>query len=147
MGGGSKRRYKKLINTETMTNKRISALSFSGQMHGLVPLDKTYQPIRNAILWNDTRTTKQCEELENKFGKTLLNNPILEGFTLPKLLWMKQNEPNYWQQLEVFLLPKDYVRYRLTGHIAMEYSDAAGTLLFNPKQMTGKRNWGQVGTW
>ena len=97
---------KKLINTETMTNKRISALSFSGQMHGLVPLDKTYQPIRNAILWNDTRTTKQCEELENKFGKTLLNNPILEGFTLPKLLWMKQNEPNYWQQLEVFLLPK-----------------------------------------
>ena len=102
MGGGSKRRYKKLINTETMTNKRISALSFSGQMHGLVPLDKTYQPIRNAILWNDTRTTKQCEELENKFGKTLLNNPILEGFTLPKLLWMKQNEPNYWQQLEVF---------------------------------------------
>lgn len=124
---------KKLINTETMTNKRISALSFSGQMHGLVPLDKTYQPIRNAILWNDIRTTKQCEELENKFGKTLLNNPILEGFTLPKLLWMKQNEPNYWQQLEVFLLPKDYVRYRLTGHIAMEYSDAAGTLLFNPK--------------
>src|SRR5699024_2732311 len=91
-------------------NIRISGLSFSGQMHGLVPLDKSYKPIRNAILWNDTRTTKQCEELENKFGKTLLNNPILEGFTLPKLLWMKQNEPDYWQQLSVFLLPKDYVQ-------------------------------------
>ncbi|GGB75723.1 MULTISPECIES: xylulokinase [Staphylococcus] len=121
-----------LINRETMNDKQISGLSFSGQMHGLVPLDHAYQPIRNAILWNDTRTSKQCEEIKSKFGNTLLKNPILEGFTLPKLLWLKQNEPKHWRQLKVFLLPKDYVRYKLTGNISMEYSDAAGTLLLNP---------------
>ncbi|PHK49668.1 xylulokinase [Staphylococcus edaphicus] len=127
-----KESIKTLIKSEEMKNKHISGASFSGQMHGLVALDKQGEPIRNAILWNDTRTTEQCQLIKNHFGDTLLENPILEGFTLPKLLWLQQNEPKHWQELSVFLLPKDYVRYKMTGDISMEYSDAAGTLLLNP---------------
>src|SRR5699024_11815642 len=79
---------KKLINTETMTNKRINALSFSGQMHGLVPLDKTYQPIRNAILCNDTRTTQHCEELVNIIVINHLNNVIHIGYKYYKPIYL-----------------------------------------------------------
>src|SRR5699024_10633707 len=110
-----------LIKRETMNDKQLSGLSFSGQLHGLAPVDHAYQPTRNAILWDDTRTSKQWKEIKSKFGTTLLKNPILEGFTLPKLLWLKQNETKHWRQLKVFLLPKDYVRYKLTGNISMEY--------------------------
>lgn len=113
----------------------IEGISFSGQMHGLVLLDKNHQVLRNAILWNDTRTTKQCHDIEARVGKeTLLNitkNPALEGFTLPKLLWVQENEPEILAKTAVFLLPKDYLRYRLTGQINSEYSDAAGTLLLD----------------
>ncbi|PTJ80217.1 xylulokinase [Staphylococcus kloosii] len=122
-----------IIQDSAMQDKRIEGISFSGQMHGLVPLDKSRNLIRNAILWNDTRTTEQCEQLAQRYGDTLLKNPILEGFTLPKLLWLKQHEPDNWNKLDVFVLPKDYVRYRLTGELHMEYSDAAGTLLLDPE--------------
>ncbi|MDF2788301.1 MAG: xylB, partial [Neobacillus sp.] len=105
------------------------------QMHGLVLLDENNQVLRNAILWNDTRTTKQCQEIYNVVGKERLievtKNPALEGFTLPKILWVKENEPEIFHRAKVFVLPKDYLRYRLTGNIHMEYSDAAGTLLLN----------------
>src|SRR5690606_8977901 len=89
---------------------------------------------RNAILWNDTRTTKQCRDIEAALGADLLaitRNPALEGFTLPKLLWVKEHEPELFERADVFVLPKDYVRYRLTGGIAMDLSDAAGTLLLD----------------
>lgn len=113
----------------------IEGLSFSGQMHGLVLLDKDNHVLRNAILWNDTRTTKECGEIYDKVGKEQLlkitKNLALEGFTLPKLLWVKNHEPNIFEQTETFLLPKDYLRYRLTRKLHMEYSDAAGTLLLN----------------
>lgn len=128
---------KELLKLDELKNKKISGASFSGQMHGLVALNHQGEPIRNAILWNDTRTTQQCQSIKNQFGETLLKNPILEGFTLPKLLWLQENEPTHWQALDVFLLPKDYVRYKMTGDISMEYSDAAGTLLLN----TDTKQW------
>lgn len=119
----------------------IEGISFSGQMHGLVLLDENNQVLRNAILWNDTRTTKQCKDIYEVVGKQtvleLTKNPALEGFTLPKILWVKEQEPEIFHQACTFLLPKDYLRYRMTGNIHMEYSDAAGTLLLN----VTKREW------
>ncbi|WP_077620719.1 xylulokinase [Bacillus sinesaloumensis] len=119
----------------------IEGISFSGQMHGLVLLDNENQVLRNAILWNDTRTTKQCEEIYETFGKERLlevtKNPALEGFTLPKILWVKENEPEIFERSSVFMLPKDYLRYRITGAVHMEYSDAAGTLMLN----VANREW------
>ncbi|KAF0823748.1 xylulokinase [Cytobacillus firmus] len=113
----------------------IEGISFSGQMHGLVLLDCNHQVLRDAILWNDTRTTKQCRDIYELVGeKRLLDiakNPALEGFTLPKLLWVKEHEPEIYESAAVFLLPKDYLRYCLTGEIHTEFSDAAGTLLLN----------------
>lgn len=113
----------------------IEGISFSGQMHGLVLLDVQKQVLRHAILWNDTRTTEQCRQIYEMVGKerllSIVKNPALEGFTLPKLLWVKQNEPEIYQKADIFMLPKDYVRYRMTGAIHSEYSDAAGTLLLD----------------
>lgn len=113
----------------------IEGISFSGQMHGLVLLDENNEVLRNAILWNDTRTTEQCQQIYDTVGKeqllSITKNPALEGFTLPKILWVKQNEPEIFAKASVFMLPKDYLRYRLTGEIHSEYSDAAGTLILN----------------
>ncbi|MCT8137099.1 xylulokinase [Anaerobacillus sp. CMMVII] len=113
----------------------IEGISFSGQMHGLVLLDDNNQVLRNAILWNDTRTTEQCQQIYHLVGEERLlaitKNPALEGFTLPKLLWVKQYEPEVLEKAAVFMLPKDYLRYKMTEQIHSEYSDAAGTLLLN----------------
>ena len=115
--------------------EEIEGISFSGQMHGLVLLDENNEVLRNAILWNDTRTTEQCQHIYDTVGKeqllSITKNPALEGFTLPKILWVKQNEPEIFAKASVFMLPKDYLRYRLTGEIHSEYSDAAGTLILN----------------
>lgn len=119
----------------------IEGISFSGQMHGLVLVDQDRKLLRNAILWNDTRTTEQCRQIYDVFGKEKLldvtKNVALEGFTLPKLLWVKQHEPDLFQQIAVFMLPKDYLRFRMTGQIHVDYSDAAGTLLFD----VAKKEW------
>lgn len=121
----------------------IQGMSFSGQMHGLILLDKDNEPLRRAMLWNDTRTTAQCREIEEKLGLDKLHqitkNPALEGFTLPKMLWVKENEPELFEKAETFVLPKDYVRYALTGQIHMDYSDAAGTLLLD----VAKQQWSE----
>ncbi|ULT56161.1 xylulokinase [Neobacillus drentensis] len=121
--------------------KDIEGISFSGQMHGLVLLDEANQVLRNSILWNDTRTTKQCQEIYETVGQERLleitKNPALEGFTLPKILWVKEQEPETFKRASVFMLPKDYLRYRITGNLHMEYSDAAGTLMLN----VSKREW------
>ncbi|MFK7694333.1 xylulokinase [Paenibacillus sp. HJGM_3] len=112
----------------------VQGLSFSGQMHGLVLLDRDHRVLRPAILWNDTRTTAECREIEAALGGELLaiaKNRALEGFTLPKLLWVKRHEPEVYARAAVFVLPKDYVRYRLTGTLALDVSDAAGTLLLD----------------
>ncbi|MFD1414940.1 xylulokinase [Oceanobacillus jeddahense] len=119
----------------------IEGISFSGQMHGLVLLDEQKDVIRPAILWNDTRTTAECQEITERVGKdTLLQIPkniALEGFTLPKILWVRKHEPENYAKAKLFLLPKDYLRFRLTGQLHMDYSDAAGTLLLDIE----KRSW------
>jgi xylulokinase len=113
----------------------IEGVSFSGQMHGLVLLDEESKIVRNAILWNDTRTTEQCRQINELVGEkkllSITKNPALEGFTLPKLMWVKQYEPKVFEKASVFMLPKDYLRFKMTGQVHCEYSDAAGTLLLN----------------
>lgn len=125
---------KELTAQAGVSAEDIEGLSFSGQMHGLVLLDEDNYPVRRAILWNDTRTTEQCREIERTLGDKLLSvtrNPALEGFTLPKILWVRQHEPEAFAKARRFVLPKDYVRYRLTGEIHMDLSDAAGTLMLD----------------
>ncbi|XEC93937.1 xylulokinase [Paenibacillus tarimensis] len=125
---------RELADTLGSAAAEIEGISFSGQMHGLVLLSGEGKPVRNAILWNDTRTTAQCREIDRVLGGKLLDvarNPALEGFTLPKILWVREHEPQAFAQAQRFVLPKDYVRYRLTGEQHMDYSDAAGTLLLD----------------
>lgn len=120
--------------------KELEGISFSGQMHSLVVLDENEQVLRPAILWNDVRTTKQCQEIMTTFGETLLSitkNRALEGFTLPKILWIQENEPAVWQQVRHMMLPKDYLGFWLSGTMHMDYSDAAGTLLLDEE----KKEW------
>ncbi|MCI3860390.1 xylulokinase [Lactococcus garvieae] len=120
--------------------QELVALSFSGQMHSLVALDKDEKPVYPAILWNDVRTSKQCQEITEKLGNRLLEitkNIALEGFTLPKILWLQENEPEVWARVAKIMLPKDYLSLWLTGNTYTEYSDAAGTLLLDVE----KREW------
>lgn len=121
---------------------KLEGISFSGQMHSLVVLDQANQPLYPAILWNDVRTSKQCQQIKDKLGSQLLQitkNIPLEGFTLPKILWLQENEPEIWQQVAHIMLPKDYLRYWLTGKLATDYSDAAGTLLLDVE----KQQWSE----
>ncbi|CAJ1229622.1 xylulose kinase [Levilactobacillus zymae] len=132
----------RLILTDHLAAEDIEGLSFSGQMHGLVLLDENKKVLRPAILWNDTRTTAQREEIMDKMGDEFIDitrNQPLEGFTLTKLLWVKENEPDIWKKAKYFVLPKDYVRYRMTGNLAMDYSDATGTVLLD----VAKGQWSQ----
>ncbi|MET3506194.1 xylulokinase [Halalkalibacter oceani] len=130
-----------LLDQFTGDRSQIVGLSFSGQMHGLVLLDEKQKPLRNAILWNDTRTTAECREIYETAGKERLlqvtKNPALEGFTLPKILWVKKHEPALFQKAKTFVLPKDYVRLKLSGQLHIDYSDAAGTLLLD----IAKKEW------
>lgn len=116
----------------------VAGLAISGQMHGLVMLDKAGKVLRRSILWCDARTGAQCEEITRLVGgKRLVEinaNPALPGFTACKILWVRENEPELYQQCDCILLPKDYVRYRLTGVKAMEISDASGTNLLDIKR-------------
>lgn len=114
----------------------VAGIGLSGQMHGSVFLDKEHAVIRPAILWNDQRTAAECEEIESKAGGRaklieLVANPALTGFTAPKILWLRNHEPQHYERLAQVLLPKDYIRFRLTGEFATEVSDASGTLLLD----------------
>lgn len=134
----------KAVLTESKVNNHdVVALSIAGQMHGLVMLDKNGKVLRNAILWCDARTQKQCDEITTLVGKKRLieinANPALTGFTAPKILWVRENEPEIYKQCATILLPKDYVRYMLTGQKAQEISDASGTNLLD----ITKRQWSQ----
>src|SRR5690349_18694030 len=119
------------------------AIGLSGQMHGLVALDDADRVIRPAILWNDGRTQRQCEAIEQTVGLerliALTGNRALAGFTAPKLLWLRDEEPEAFARIRSMLLPKDYVRLRLTGEKATDVSDASGTLLFD----VGARVWSE----
>ncbi len=113
----------------------VAAIGLSGQMHSSVLLDDADEVLRPAILWNDVRTTAQCEFITDTLGvaglSRLVGNPALEGFTAPKLLWVRDEEPDVFDQVKTVLLPKDYIRLLMTGEKATEPSDAAGTLLFD----------------
>ena len=113
----------------------IKGLGISGQMHGLVMLDKQGRVLRRSIIWCDQRTARQCEEITQRVGKERLiqitANPALTGFTASKILWVRENEPELYAQCAHILLPKDYVRYMLTGEYATEVSDASGMQLLD----------------
>jgi xylulokinase len=115
----------------------IKAVGFSGQMHGLVLLDQTDEVLRPAIIWCDQRTDSQCKSLTKMIGPDrlieLTCNPALTGFTLPKMLWVREWEPELWRKVRSVLLPKDYVRLKLGGDRATDVADASGTLLFDVK--------------
>lgn len=137
---GAKGVIQKILEKFPEAAESIEAVSFSGQMHSLILLDAQDDVLRKAILWNDVRTTKQCETIMDRFGDEVLRinkNRALEGFTLPKMLWIQENEPEIWGKVASFLLPKDYLAFWLTGNKTMEYSDAAGTLLLDIKE----KNW------
>ena len=123
---------------------RVAAVGISGQMHSSVFLDKTGAVIRPALLWCDGRTTAECREIETRAGgqahlREWVCNPALEGFTLPKVLWLRSHEPQAFARLATLLLAKDFVRFRLTGTPATEPSDASGTLLFDPAHLRWSR--------
>lgn len=113
----------------------IQGIGLSGQMHGLVILDDANQVIRPSLIWCDQRSQQQVDWVNQTVGKAkvldCIANPVLTGFTLPKLLWVRDNEPSLYERIRKVLLPKDYVRFRLTGDFATEVSDASGTALFD----------------
>jgi xylulokinase len=121
--------------TERALAWRDEPLGLTGQMHGLVLLDAEGQVLRPAILWNDQRTAAECAEIEQLVGLDrlieLTGNRALPGFTAPKLLWVRKHEPHVWGRVAHVLLPKDYVRFRLTGEHAIDAAEASGTLLFD----------------
>ena len=121
----------------------VKGISFGGQMHGLVVLDKDDNVIRPCILWNDGRTEKQTKYLNEVIGKEKLSeytgNIAFAGFTAPKILWMKENEPINFAKIAKIMLPKDYLAYKLSGSFCTDYSDASGMLLLDVKN----RRWSQ----
>ncbi|MCL2415201.1 MAG: xylulokinase [Defluviitaleaceae bacterium] len=125
-----------ILKLTTAHNVEIAAIACAGQMHSSVFLDNSGNVIRKAILWNDTRTTTQTAQITESAGgeSKLLNmvyNRSMEGFTLPKILWLRDNEPENFARLDKIIMPKDYINYKLTGCIATDISDAAGTGIFD----------------
>jgi len=130
--------------SEKIDVRQVVGIGLTGQMHGLVLLDAEGKVLRPCIQWNDQRTAKQCAELTEKVGFEkviqITGNPILTGFTAPKILWVQQNEPEVWKKVAKILLPKDYIRYMLGGEFATDVSDASGMSLLD----VGTRNWSPV---
>jgi xylulokinase len=132
---------RKILHESGVDPKEVKGIGLTGQMHGAVFLDKNGEVLRPAILWNDQRTGEQCDQIRERLGKENLiritGNDALTGFTAPKILWLQQKEPQVYKKVAQILLPKDYVRFRLTGEYATDRAGGAGTLLFNLKQ----RDW------
>ena len=132
-----------VLSSEGVRPEEIGAVGLSGQMHGSVLLDARDEVVRPAIIWCDQRTETQCSALTDKVGAErlieLTCNPALTGFTLPKMLWVRELEPEVWQRVRAVLLPKDYVRLQLTGDKATDVADASGTLMFDVKH----RKWSE----
>lgn len=124
-----------------VSGSAVTSIGLTGQMHGLVLLDEQGEVLRPAILWNDQRTGAQCDDMRARLGKEHLiqitGNDALTGFTAPKILWVQQNEAEIYARARHILLPKDYIRYRLTGDYAMDKADGSGTILFDLKN----RDW------
>jgi xylulokinase len=126
---------RKALASANLTGKDVACVGFSGQMHGAVLLDEHGKVVRPALIWCDVRTEKQCRDLTRALGLQrliqLTCNPALPNFTLTKALWVRENEPDNWSRVRHLLLPKDYVRFRLTGERATDTADASGTLLLD----------------
>jgi xylulokinase len=139
---GTQRTVRRVLSTPGVRAQDISGIGLTGQMHGLVLLDKHDSVLRPAILWNDQRTGPQCVDITRSAGGienllALTANPVLPGFTAPKIVWVRENEPSTYERVAHILLPKDYIRFRLTGEFATEVSDASGTSLFD----VANRRW------
>jgi xylulokinase len=129
------------LNNANIAGDEIACVGYSGQMHGAVMLDAADAVVRPALIWCDVRTEKQCRDLTEKIGAErliqLTCNPALPNFTLTKFLWVRENEPENWKRVRSVMLPKDYVRFRMTGERAIDVADASGTLLLD----VSKRSW------
>ena len=129
-----------VLEKANITGEAVVAVGLTGQMHGLVLLDESGNILRPAILWNDQRTQVQCDEIHSRVGKEhfiqITGNVALTGFTAPKILWVKENEPEVYARAKHVLLPKDYIRLKLTGEYAMDKADGSGTVLFDLKART-----------
>ena len=123
-----------------VSSNSIAAIGLTGQMHGLVLLDHVGHVLRPAILWNDQRCGAECDEIRARVGRDNLlrttGNDALTGFTAPKILWVEKHEPEVYRRIHHVLLPKDYIRYRLTGTLAMDKADGSGTMLFDLRDRT-----------
>ncbi|MBE0669074.1 MAG: xylulokinase [Anaerolineales bacterium] len=132
---------KSVLEKAGVSGERVAAVGLTGQMHGLILLDESGNVLRPAILWNDQRTQSQCDEIHRRIGKEkfirITGNVALTGFTAPKILWVQENEPEVYAKAKHVLLPKDYIRLKLTGEYAMDKADGAGTVLFDLKS----RDW------
>jgi len=126
---------KKALSAGSIASDQIACVGFSGQMHGAVMLDAQDRVVRPALIWCDVRTQKQCDDLTQKIGAEkliqLTCNPALTNFTVTKFLWVQENEPENWKRVRSVMLPKDYVRFRLTGDRATDMADASGTLMLD----------------
>src|SRR5215467_2352119 len=132
---------RKVLSQAGVRREQIAAAALSGQMHGAVMLAASDRVVRPALIWCDVRTERQCQELAERLGRSrlveLTCNPPLANFTLTKFLWVRENEPENWDQVRSVLLPKDYVRFKLTGERATDVADASGTLLLD----VSRRQW------
>lgn len=130
-----------VLESSAVSADEVKGIGLTGQMHGLVLLDKDEKVLRPALLWNDQRTGAQCDEIRARIGKERLiqitGNDALTGFTAPKILWVQQEEPQVYERISKILLPKDYVRFKLTGEYGIDRAGGAGTLLFD----LCDRNW------
>ncbi|MFT5422345.1 MAG: xylulokinase [Phycisphaerales bacterium] len=141
---GSFAAIQEILRTSGVDPSRIKAIGLTGQMHGMVPLDAAGEVIRPAMLWNDQRSQAQCDEIHERLGRSevirITGKPMLPSFTAPKVLWMKQHEPEAFARLATVLLPKDYLRYRLSGTLASDVADSSGTSYFD----VSTRTWSPV---
>lgn len=132
---------RQVLEQASVPGSNVTAIGLTGQMHGLVLLDEHGDVLRPAILWNDQRTGAQCDAMRARLGREHLiqitGNDALTGFTAPKILWVQENEPDVFARVKHILLPKDYIRYRLTGDYAMDKADGSGTILFDLRN----RDW------
>lgn len=132
---GTLNALKKLIDENQDVKDDIRGIGFSGQMHGMVALDDRGEVLTPAILWCDQRTSDECEAITEHFGMKklgeLVGNKALTGFTAPKILWLKKHHPEIFEKVDMYLLPKDYINYKLSGIYATDYSDASGMLLLD----------------
>lgn len=131
---------RQLVHSPGVNAADVKGIGLTGQMHGSVFLDKDNLPIRPALLWCDQRTAPQCAAITEKVGEKklieMVSNPALTGFTAPKILWLREHEPENYGRVQKVLLPKDYIRFLLTGEYATDVADASGTLLFDVKNRT-----------